>query len=126
MKTTVEFLDACKAKLGIARDTDLARALQISKAQISYLRSGTNCFSDETAKRVADVLGIEAPYVIACAYSERARDPEIKGVWVKIAEAFATIALVAGVGVGAPATSDARTLHNDQTINYTNYKRSLG
>jgi transcriptional regulator with XRE-family HTH domain len=119
MKTTVEFLDECKQRLEIARDTDLAAALGVTKSQISLFRSGSNYLGDESARRVAEVLGIEPAYVIACAYAERARDPKIKDVWVKMAQAFATIALAAGVSVGAPTTSEARTLHNDLSIHYT-------
>jgi transcriptional regulator with XRE-family HTH domain len=112
MKTTVEFLDDAKAALGVTRDTDLARAIGLSKQQISLLRSGVNCFGDETARRIAEVLDIDAAYVIACAYAERSRDPQIKGVWVRMAQAFASMAIAAGVGVGMAPPPAHATLHN--------------
>ena len=121
MKTTVEFLDECKRSLDIARDTDLARAIGLSKQQISLLRSGVNCFGDESARRVAEVLGIDPAYVIACAYAERSRDPQIKQVWVRVAQAFATLAISAGVSVGVAPTSSEAALHNVPSIHYTNY-----
>ena len=121
MKTTVEFLDECKRLLDIERDTDLARALGVTKSQISQFRNGANCFGDESARRVAEVLGIDPAYVIACAYAERSRDPQIKQVWVRVAQAFATLALSAGVSVGVAPTPSEAALHNQLSIHYTNY-----
>jgi transcriptional regulator with XRE-family HTH domain len=126
MKTTIEFLDEAKARLEVSRDTELAIALGLSKAQISQLRSGTNCFGDETARRVATLLDVDPAFVIACAYAERANSPEIKGVWVRMAQAFATLAL--GVGLGASVTpSSTENSQSDQEFNnnihYTKLRR---
>ena len=121
MKTTVEFLDEAKRALDIERDTDLSRAIRVTKQTISMLRNGESCFSDETARRVADVLGIDPAYVIACAYAERSRDPQIKQVWVRVAQAFATLAITAGVSVGVAPTPSEAALHNGLSIHYTNY-----
>jgi Phage related protein len=121
MKTTVEFLDECKRALDLDRDTDLARAIGLSKAQISLLRSGAHSFSDESARRVGEILEIDSAYVMLCAHAERSNDPQIKGVWVRVAQAFATLALSAGVSVGVAPTTAEAALHNVHAIHYTNY-----
>ena len=123
MKTTIEFLDECKRLLDIERDTDLARALGVTKSQISQFRHGANCFGDESARRVAEVLGIDPAYVIACAYAQRSHNPQIKQVWVRVAQAFATLGISAGVSVGVAPTSSESALHNVPSIHYTNRRR---
>ena len=123
MKTTVEFLDDAKRALNIERDTDLARSISVTKQNISMLRNGQSCFGDETARRVADVLNVDAAYVIACAYAERARDPQIKQVWVRVAKAFATSKKSAAVSVGVAPTPAESALHNVPSIHYTKYRR---
>ena len=80
MKTTVEFLNKAKARLDVKRDIELAARLGVTKQNISMLRNGESYFGDETARRVAEIIGIDPAYVIACAYAERARDPQIKSV----------------------------------------------
>jgi Phage related protein len=126
MKTTVEFLDECKRALDIKRDTDLARAIAVTKSQISQFRNGANCFGDDTARRVAEILEIDAAYVMLCAHAERSSDPQIKGVWVRVAQAFATLALSAGVSVGVAPTHAEAALHNVHGIHYTNYGIACG
>ena len=121
MKTTVEFLDDAKRHLNIKRDTDLATAIGVTKSHVSYLRSGSTFLGDESARRVAEILGIDPAFVIACAYAERSRDPQIKQVWVRVAQAFATLALSAGVSVGVAPTPSEAALHNYPSIHYTNY-----
>ena len=121
MKTTVEFLDDAKRHLNIKRDTDLATAIGVTKSHVSYLRSGATFLGDESARRVAEILGIDPAFVIACAYAERSRDPQIKQVWVRVAQAFATLAISAGVSVVVAPTPSEAALHNGLSIHYTKY-----
>ena len=116
MKTTVEFLNEAKARLDVKRDIELAARLGVTKQNISMLRNGESYFGDETARRVAEIIGIDPANVIACAYAERARDPQIKSVWLRMAESFATFAATAVIGAGAMPTPSESSEFNQSTI----------
>lgn len=116
MKTTVEFLNEAKARLDVKRDIELAARLGVTKQNISMLGNGESYFGDEAARRVAEIIGIDPAYVIACAYAERARDPQIKSVWLRMAESFATFAAIAVIGAGAMPTPSESSEFNQSTI----------
>lgn len=89
MKTTAQFLDAVKAKLNLPSDYALAPVLGITKQSVSKLRNGKDCFGDETAEKVAQLLGEQPAYVIACAHAERTKSDSQRRIWETIADKFA-------------------------------------
>ena len=88
----------------------------MTKQNISMLRNGESYFGDETARRVAEIIGIDPAYVIACANAERARDPQIKSVWLRMAGSFAAVAAIAVIGAGAMPTPSEFSEFNQSTI----------
>jgi len=86
MDTTCDFLDALKYKTGIASDFGLAEYLQITRSTVSAYRLKRCTFSDETALHVADLLGLNRGYVLACVHAEKNRnDDKAYDEWEKIA-----------------------------------------
>lgn len=80
MKTT-EYLDAIKARHGLPSDYALAKLMNCSRSGISGYRSGRTTFDDATARRVADLLDLDAVEVVIAAHAERAKAPEDRALW---------------------------------------------
>src|SRR5437660_1793270 len=111
MKTTADFLDDLRAKLGLPSDGRLAVHLGMKPQQLSLYRRKRETFSDETAIKIAAELGIEPFYIIACMGAQRARTPETRSAWQQIAAKVAACFLV-GIALGAPSPAPATILHN--------------
>ena len=99
MQTTQEFLDAIAAKHGGASDYRLAKLLGVGSSAISAYRCRGVTFSEKQALKVAAELNIDVAYVLACAHAERAKRPEIRAAWERVAVRVAA-AVVLGIGIG--------------------------
>jgi len=123
MKTTTEFLDAVKTKTGTQSDYAIAPILNVTRGAVSLWRNGKGTFDDETAEKVADLLGVSPVFVMACAHAERAKNPTVKKHWYEAAERFAAAMLIAFcVSLILPQEDDATTLssasNDQQSIHY--------
>jgi predicted transcriptional regulator len=125
MKTTVEYLDATKARLGLESDYAAAKALGVTRAAVSRYRTGTGTFDDLTAARVAEILGVEPIEVIAAVNYERTKDVRGRAVWESIwgkaAGAIALNLIVCAVGVSVAPTSKAAASGENQAQSATLY-----
>lgn len=88
MTTTTEFLDLLKASNGGCSDYALAKILGISKQAVSGYRRNKEFFSVELAIKVANLLKIDAGYVVACVNLERSKTDAEKQVWQGFAAIF--------------------------------------
>lgn len=86
--STLEYLAACKKRLGIESDYALAKALGVTQAAVSSYRTGRSSINDDVSLTVAEILGIEPLQVIAAANAERAKTPEQKAKWLGLVEKF--------------------------------------
>jgi len=100
-QTTVEFLDAIKAKYGLKSNYALAKKMGQTDTAIARWMHGKNTLADESAMHVAELLEIDPAYVMACCHAEREKNAEVKATWQKIAQRMAVAAAVL-VFVGAP------------------------
>ncbi|WP_244126221.1 hypothetical protein [Burkholderia gladioli] len=130
MKTSVEYLDAVKARLDLPSDYATAKVLGLTRAAVSKQRSGQSAFDDLTAVRVAEILGIDPIEVIAAANAERARDDDARRTWERLwgkaTGAVATAVLAAGV-ITAAAPSTAKASETPQSASLrimSNYMES--
>lgn len=85
---TLEYLAACKKRLGIESDYALAKALNITQQAVSSYRSGRSRIDDDVALTVAEILGVNPMQVIAAANAERAKTPEQRARWTGMMEKF--------------------------------------
>ncbi|MBC3930375.1 DUF3693 domain-containing protein [Undibacterium curvum] len=85
---TVEYLNHAKEKLGITSDYALAKSLEMSRSGMSALINGKVTMSDETAMKVAEILGKHPAIVLADMHAEREKNPAIQAVWHGIMEKF--------------------------------------
>lgn len=91
MKTTIEFLDAVKEKLGIDSDYALAKRLGFSLSGMSNYRTGRRILDDDAALAVATALEVHPFEVIAAANAERAKTPEMRARWMGLIEGFLSL-----------------------------------
>ena len=112
VKTTADFLDDARVKLGLASDGQLARYMGMKPQQLTPWRQKREAFGDETSLKFARVLQIEPDYIIACMAVQRARTPETRRVWTRIAAKVAAAVLVgltlAGFDISSFSTQSAR------------------
>lgn len=89
MKTTVQYLDAIRAKHGLTSDYQLAKLMDIRQSTISGYRAGRSHLDDLMSLKVADLLGIDPMEVISAANAERAKTQAVKEVWASAWMRFA-------------------------------------
>jgi hypothetical protein len=121
MNTTIEFLDAVKAKRGLASDYALANYLGESHQRISNYRVKRSFLDDSMAVKVAEALEIDPLYVIASVHAERAKKESEKKVWTDILEKLGGIAasVVIGLALTALPSPDAfASAQNSHSVYY--------
>ena len=91
MKTTIEFLDAVKEKLGIESDYGLAKRLGFPLSTMSNYRTGRRVLDDDAALTVALALDVHPFNVIAAINVERAKTPETRARWMNVIEGFLSL-----------------------------------
>lgn len=85
---TVEYLQQTKKVLKIESDYALAKALNVTRSAISSHMTGRTTLSDETAVKVAAIIGKHAGIVMLDMHREREKNPEVKAVWSAVMEKF--------------------------------------
>ena len=90
VQTSIEILDRLAAKLGNASDYRVAQELKVSKATVSNWRVGKGAIGEDNAIRIAELLGEDPKFVLACVLAERTKSKEAKKVLQQMAESFLT------------------------------------
>jgi DNA-binding transcriptional regulator YdaS (Cro superfamily) len=93
MLNYAEMLDALRTLAG--SDAKAAPLVGIRQSSFSQWRRRHAFPSDEQARRIADLLGLDAAYVVAIIHGERAKNDETRAVWQRVAAAFGKAAAVA-------------------------------
>lgn len=97
METSKEFARAIKSHYDIKSDYALAKMLNVTRQAMSKHKTGdSHYFSEDTGYRIAELLGLDAGYVLACLAAERSKDIKVKKVWERLAE-LTRVAIVAPV-----------------------------
>lgn len=130
MKTTCQWLDAVKAALDIQSDYALAKKLDIRTTRIANYRMGRSFIDEDMALRIAEVLRIDAAVVLASAAAERAKRPDVKKAWERIAKTmsaavFALFFVGFSVFGGSVAKAADGQIFSTANIHYTNIRRRL-
>jgi plasmid maintenance system antidote protein VapI len=94
MKTTADFLDDLRAKLGLSSDNKLAVAMGWKRQHLSPFRQNRATFSDETAVKIARLLEVAPDYIMACMAAQRSKTPETRSAWERIARKVAAAVLL--------------------------------
>jgi len=115
MKNTADFLDDLRAKLGATSDGKLALAMGWKRQQASTYRQKRETFSDETCLKIARALEIEPGHIMTCMAVQRAKTPETRSAWERVAGKVAAAVLLAA-GIGAPSPGEAGQFDNNRII----------
>jgi hypothetical protein len=119
MKTIIEYLDECKEKTG--SDYKSAKLMNIDRMTISSIRKRGQ-MSDETAVKVADLLGVPREEVLIAAAIARS-EGEVKDSWVKlyknVSRAAVVILAVSLLGYKSDAYESTQVIESfDNNIHY--------
>lgn len=96
MQTTTDFLDAIAERYQ-ASDYRISKMIHASSPSVVYnYRHGRSRFDQATCIKVAELLDLDAGYVLACIEAERASDAAVASVWEKVAN---TIRATAAAGI---------------------------
>jgi hypothetical protein len=119
VKTTVQYLDALKARFDLPSDYAAAKYLGVTRAAVSRYRSGHGVFDEKVAIRVAELLSLDPLEVIAACKAESAPDLHIRRVWENAwgkATGAAVTSAIAACIVGlaaAPSPANSTPLEPD-------------
>lgn len=102
--TTVDFLDALKARHQLTSDYQLAKLMRWPTQRISLYRTTGRQLDDDACVQVAHSLGAEPAYVLASIAGARAKREEIKQHWAAAARRLKA-RYGAAIAVAALATS---------------------
>ena len=95
---------------------EVAADLGFTSSYISAVNKGKSQLTDETAKKLAEEIGLDVSEVLISMAAVRATDPELKKAWYDILAKYtkgASTALALGVTVLlAPMTGPDLTAHN--------------
>ncbi|KVD37924.1 helix-turn-helix domain-containing protein [Burkholderia ubonensis] len=88
MKTTIDWLDAVKARLDLPSDYAAAKVLGVTRQAVSSWRNGHQPLPEEMCLKMAEILDVSPFEVLATVKIERIRDEERRAVWTRALEKF--------------------------------------
>lgn len=74
MRTSRDYLDAVAARLGGVSDYRVAITLGISTAAVSKWRTGSDSIGDDSAVKVAEILGIDPAEILLSSYAQKSKN----------------------------------------------------
>ncbi len=92
MKTTHEYIDAAKKKLGAKNDSELCRMYGWKQATFSNYKGRKDSLNNTHATQIAETLNINPLIIIADMEAERAKTEDKKNYWRAIAKKYAGVA----------------------------------
>lgn len=127
MKSTVDYLDAVKARLDLPSDYAAAKALGVTPSAVSKYRLGRAHFDDDICVRVAGILDIDVLQVIATVNYERARTESSRALWSGLLEKLSGVAVGVALAVGLvsdPLPANASNHAGErETVHYVKSRR---
>lgn len=109
MKTLPELLDALNKRTGLS-DRKLGPVLGLGEGAATQWRTGRTVPSEETAQRMAELLGLEPAYVVAICRATIAKTDVSREMWQRVRDAFgkaAMLALLSAAPFVAPSPASA-------------------
>lgn len=79
--TPTEYLDACKAKMGVQSDYELGKRLDLSNAHIPAMRRGSRNVPLDIAYKIAITLELDPAAVVADLEYQREKNEKRKAFW---------------------------------------------
>lgn len=105
METTRELLERAREACAPPTYYRLAKVLGVSQARVSQWKAG-HTFGDEMAVKVAELIGLDPAYVLACVQAERTTDGEARRAWARLAGLVASLAVLAVLAAAPYSAAD--------------------
>lgn len=117
MQTTKQLLDRAKKAQGIESDYKLAQHLGVVQSAVTHWRSGRSSPDDVIAAKLAEMAQQDPLSVIAELHAARAKTPDAKQLWLRMASqlrhAVAAVMFAVGAAMlviaGSPTSAEAST-----------------
>jgi transcriptional regulator with XRE-family HTH domain len=113
VNATNKLLDIYAEVCGASLDKDIATKLRVTKQAVSNWRKEHAHPDAESVGRMCDATGQSVAHWLPLIEADRARSPEARKVWLRLAQAAATIALVVFSGSPNKATACEHKLSID-------------
>ena len=110
MKPISRYLDDALDKGLSKNDSDTARKIGVTRASISDWRNGRTTPNDDQAVKLAELLGRDAGEILAECGAARAKTPETRRAWERIAARMAASSITVCamiIAIGYPQESKA-------------------
>lgn len=114
MKPISRYLDDVIDRGLSKNDSETARKIGVTRAAVSDWRVGRRAPDDDQAVRLAELLGIEAGEVLAECGAARAKTPETRRAWERIAARMAASSItvcVLIIAIGQSQEAKARQVN---------------
>ena len=102
MSPSITLIDKYKKVAGIASDNACANALGVTRATVSRWRNGQGHPEPDTVEAMCKATGDSLAHWLPLIEAERARNPEARKVWLRLAQMAAAVALT--VGLASPTS----------------------
>jgi transcriptional regulator with XRE-family HTH domain len=106
VNATIKLLDKYASSCAIRQDKDLAARLRVTKQAVSGWRNGRAHPDADSVARMCEAIGESIAHWLPLIEAERARNPEARKVWLRLAQVAAVMTLVMGI---FPAHAEAAT-----------------
>ena len=97
MNASLQLLDRFKRAKGLAADNAAAEALGITRATVSGWRHEKSHPDAESVARMCEATGDSLAHWLPLIEAERARNPEARKVWLRLAQMAAAVTLAVGL-----------------------------
>ncbi|RUL66809.1 XRE family transcriptional regulator [Dyella dinghuensis] len=114
MSATTNLLDKYKKVCSLASDNATAEKLGIGRAAVSKWRNGGGHPDADSVERMCIATGEKLAHWLPLIEAERARSPEIRKVWLRLAQAAAIVALAVNLSPAHAGT--VSSAHNSTTL----------
>jgi hypothetical protein len=94
-----DLIDAAKLQEGLTSDYSLAQRLGIRRSRMSLLKSGRLPADEAEIFMLAEMAKIDPRIAAAAVKKEKEKNPAKRAYWEKISAQFATVLIVAFLGV---------------------------
>lgn len=112
MSTANKLLDKYATVCGTSQDKELAIKLRVSKGAVSNWRHGRAQPNAEAVERMCNAINEPLRAWLPLIEAERARTPGDRKVWLRLAQAAASIALTVSLGLLNVQTASAATMES--------------
>lgn len=108
MTSSIALLDKYVKAAGHASDSAAARALKVQPSAVNNWRHGRAHPDPESVARMCEATGESVAHWLPLIEADRARTPEAKKVWLRLAQMAAAITLAVGL---SPTHAETITTH---------------